>query len=208
MPALEKISHSKWVQNLFPSCVWNMGDTGEKVLYLTFDDGPIVGVTPWVLQQLDEFNAKATFFCIGENVEKHHHVFEQVINKGHAIGNHTQTHRNGWNTLYNDYLGDVRQCSVNVKSNLFRPPYGKLKPLQLRAIKKDFKIIMWSFLTGDYLKKLAPEKVFDEMKNKIVSGDIIVFHDSLKAEKNLRYLLPKALEYFSAKGFRFKAINL
>ena len=208
MPALEKISHSKWVQNLFPSCIWNLGNTHEKVLYLTFDDGPIHEITPWVLNQLNEFNAKATFFCIGNNVEINKSVFNSIINNGHAIGNHTQTHRNGWNTLYDEYLRDVSKCSETVKSNLFRPPYGKLKPFQLRAIKKDYKIIMWSFLTGDYLKKLDNEKVLEEMKTKIISGDIIVFHDSLKAEKNLRYLLPRVLAYFSQQGFSFKSINL
>lgn len=208
MPALEKISHSKWVQQLFPSCVWHLHNTQEKVLYLTFDDGPIEEITPWVLATLNEYNAKATFFCIGKNVEKNKAIYQSILLNEHAIGNHTQSHGNGWNTLYDEYLSDVSKCDALVKSNLFRPPYGKLKPLQLRALKKKYKIIMWSFLTGDYLKKLDTQKVFEEMKNKIVSGDIIVFHDSIKAERNMKYLLPKVLDYFSQQGFHFKAIHL
>ncbi len=207
MPALEKISHSKWVQQLFPSCVWHLNHTQEKVIYLTFDDGPIPEITPWVLTMLNNFNAKATFFCIGENVEKNASIYQSILQNGHAVGNHTQTHRNGWYTLLHDYLSDVSKCELVVKSTLFRPPYGKLKPLQLRALKKKYKIIMWSFLTCDYLKNLDHESVFEEMKDKIVSGDIVVFHDSLKAEKNMKRLLPKVLEYFSQQGFSFQAIH-
>ncbi len=208
MPALEKISHSKWVQQLFPSCIWNFGALGEKTIYLTFDDGPMQEITPWVLDLLNEYNAKATFFCIGANVVKHPDIFELIKKNGHAIGNHSQTHVNGWKTLYADYLKDVDQCSKLIDSKLFRPPYGKLKPLQLRNLKKKYKIIMWSFLTGDYLKTLSCEKVLEEMKMKITGGDIVVFHDSRKAEKNLKNLLPQVLSYFSSLGYHFKAINL
>ena len=208
MPALEKISNSKWVQQLFPSCIWNLNRSGEKTIYLSFDDGPMEGITPWVLDTLAEYNAKATFFCVGSNVEKYLDIFDLIRKGGHAVGNHTQNHINGWKTLYGPYLNDVAQCNEIVHSNLFRPPYGKLKPLQLRALKKDYKIIMWSFLTGDYLHTLSPEKVLEDMKTKITGGDIIVFHDSIKAEKNLKYLLPRVLEHFSAEGFIFNAINL
>lgn len=208
LPALEKISHSKWIQQLFPSCIWNLKNPEEKILYLTFDDGPIAEITPWVLNELNKFNAKATFFCVGANIEKNRNIFDTVLAQGHAVGNHTYTHRNGWKTRYKQYLSDTEACESLVKSNLFRPPYGKLKPLQLRALKSKFKIIMWSYLTGDYLRKLDKEKVLEEMKVKVVSGDIIVFHDSLKAEKNMKFLLPRVLEYFSNIGYSFKAINL
>ncbi len=193
---------------MFPSCIWNLNNSPEKTIYLTFDDGPMNGVSSWVLDQLEKYEAKATFFCIGANVEKYYDIYEEIGHQGHAIGNHTYSHLNGWKTLYNDYLKDVAKCNEIVNSNMFRPPYGKLKPLQLRALKKDYKIIMWSFLTGDYLKTLSCDKVFEEMKMKITEGDIIVFHDSLKAEKNLKYLLPRVLEHFSDKGFQFKSINI
>jgi peptidoglycan/xylan/chitin deacetylase (PgdA/CDA1 family) len=193
---------------LFPSCIWKLNGTREKILYLTFDDGPIQEVTPWVLDKLDAYGAKATFFCIGDNVKKNAAIFRSILDRGHAVGNHTQTHRNGWNTLYSDYLKDVTDCAALVPSNLFRPPYGKLKPLQLRAIRKDFNIIMWSFITGDYLKDLDGEKVFETMKAKLVSGDIVVFHDSLKAEHNLRELLPRFLDHYTAEGYTFKAIQI
>lgn len=193
---------------MFPSCIWSINAPGEKTVYLTFDDGPIAGITPWVLDTLNEYNAKATFFCIGANVLKDRAIYDRIQKYGHAIGNHTQNHLNGWKTLLDTYLDDVAKCREVVDSNLFRPPYGKLRPLQLRALKNDYKIIMWSFLTGDYLKKLSCEKVFEEMKMKISAGDIIVFHDSEKAEKNLKYLLPRVLDYFMMEGFSFKSINL
>lgn len=207
MPALEKISHSKWVQQLFPSCVWSLPTEGEKLLYLTFDDGPVESVTPWVLETLAKYNANATFFCVGKNVEKNPRLYKEIISAGHSIGNHTYSHKNGWKTLYKDYMNDVARGEKFINSNLFRPPYGKLKPLQIKELKKRFQIIMWSFITGDYLKTLKKEMVLEEMKNKIVSGDIIVFHDSEKAEKNMKYLLPNVLEFYSSLGYSFKSIQ-
>jgi peptidoglycan/xylan/chitin deacetylase (PgdA/CDA1 family) len=208
LSALEKISNSKWVKQLFPSCIWSLKDNGDKVIYLTFDDGPISDVTPWVLKTLDDYKAKATFFCIGSNVIKNKNIYTDIITSGHAVGNHTQHHLNGWKTLFREYISDVNACDELVHSNLFRPPYGKLKPMQLHTLVKKYNVIMWSFLTGDYLATLNCDEVFENMREKIKTGDIIVFHDSLKAEKNLKYLLPKVLHYFSHQGYVFKAIHL
>lgn len=207
LPALEKISHSKWVQQLFPSCIWSLPSEGEKIIYLTFDDGPVEEITPWVLETLNKYQAKATFFCVGENVERNPSLYQKIISSGHSVGNHTYSHKNGWKTLYSDYIKDVSEGEKYITSDLFRPPYGKLKPLQIKALKKKFQIIMWSFITGDYLKTLNKELVLEEMKNKINSGDIVVFHDSVKAEKNLKFLLPEVLQFYSSLGYRFKSIQ-
>jgi peptidoglycan/xylan/chitin deacetylase (PgdA/CDA1 family) len=206
LQALEKIAKYKWVQELYPSCTWNIPGE-EKAVYLTFDDGPVEGVTPWVLELLRKYQAKATFFCIGENVKRNPELFKEVITDGHAVGNHTNNHMNGWKTMYRDYLKDVRDCGEVFKSNLFRPPYGKIKPLQLRTLAREYHIIMWSYLTGDYNKGLNCPATLDEMKTNVGPGDIIVFHDSLKAEANLRILLPQALEYLSGNGYKFKSIQ-
>jgi peptidoglycan/xylan/chitin deacetylase (PgdA/CDA1 family) len=195
------------VKQLFPSCVWSFKDTNEKCIYLTFDDGPIQEVTPWVLKTLETYDARATFFCIGKNVKNNTGIYQDILRAGHSVGNHTNTHLNGWKSLYKQYLNDVVQCSTVVNSGLFRPPYGKLKPLQLRTLRKNFNIIMWSYLTGDYNPQLNCDKVFAEMQQKVTSGDIIVFHDSLKAEANMKYLLPKVLEYYSKEGYQFRRIE-
>ncbi len=175
-------------------------------VYLTFDDGPIPEVTPWVLDTLDAFNAKATFFCIGENVKRNPGILQQIQEKGHAVGNHTHTHCNGWKTGYKTYLENVDACGDVFSSALFRPPYGKLKPLQLRALRKKYKIIMWSHLTGDYQQNLDVSKAMDDMQRNAGNGSIIVFHDSLKAENNLRKLLPLTLQYFASRGYQFHSI--
>jgi peptidoglycan/xylan/chitin deacetylase (PgdA/CDA1 family) len=208
LPALEKISNLKWVQQLYPSCIWSIPGNDGKDIYLTFDDGPIPEVTPWVLDELRKHNARATFFCIGENVKKNPGLLQAIIKEGHSIGNHTNSHVNGWETLYRPYLEDIEKCDKVFKSNLFRPPYGKLKPLQLRAIREKYHIIMWSFLTGDYLSNLNCMERLTEIKQQAGPGSIIVFHDSLKAEKNLRILLPEVLNFYAQNGYTFKSIQL
>jgi peptidoglycan/xylan/chitin deacetylase (PgdA/CDA1 family) len=205
--ALEKLARYKWVKELYPSCVWNI-EGGMKDVYLTFDDGPWEGITEWVLKTLESYKAKATFFCIGENVNKSPEIFKQILTEGHAVGNHTFHHANGWKTLYREYIEEVNACDKIFSSNLFRPPYGKLKPLQIRTLHKKYHIIMWSYLTGDYRKDLDCQMVIEDMKRKIVAGDIIVFHDSVKAEANMKIILPALLEDLSSKGFTFKSIQL
>lgn len=193
----------KIIQNLFPNFIWSM-PTKEKVLYLTFDDGPIPEVTSWVLDTLQQYNAKATFFCVGENVSKHPEIFAQINAQGHSVGNHTHNHLSGWSSENLPYFHNVRKCAQLVQSNLFRPPYGRLKPKQAMFLQRHYKVIMWDVLSGDFDQKLEPEQCLGNVMLKSGPGSIIVFHDSLKAEKNLKYALPRTLEYFSKLGYRFE----
>src|SRR5262249_17249407 len=146
----------QYVQALFPGLVWKMPGE-ERKIYLTFDDGPIPDVTPWVLQTLEDFNAKATFFCVGDNVRKHPEIFDQVVEAGHAIGNHTYNHLSGWTTENISYFNNIRHCARLVQSRLFRPPYGKMKPSQAQFLQRHYRIIMWDVLSGDFDKNITPE---------------------------------------------------
>lgn len=193
------------VKRLFPNRIWNLSTEGKN-LYLTFDDGPIPSVTPWVLSVLRKHQAKATFFCIGENVQKHPQIFQQVKNEGHTVGNHTFHHLNGWKTSTEDYVLNAKKATLVIDSEYFRPPFGKLKPAQASQLQRHFKIVMWDVSSEDYNAKLSAEKCLANVLKNADSGSIIVFHDSLKAEKNLKYVLPKVLQHFTEKGFAFKAI--
>jgi peptidoglycan/xylan/chitin deacetylase (PgdA/CDA1 family) len=188
-----------------------------KEIYLTFDDGPIPEITPWVLKKLAEYKAKATFFCVGENVSKHPEIFRKIISEEHAIGNHTNNHLNGWRTnkktyLYNigkaeDIFSELAGKNQQPRTRLFRPPYGKIKPNQANKILKNgYDIIMWDVLSGDFDLSLSKENCLKNVLKNANSGSIVVFHDSEKAFKNLEYVLPRTLEYFTEKGFVFKAI--
>lgn len=194
------------IKNLFPNFTWSI-PSKDKVLYLTFDDGPIPEVTPWVLQQLKDYQAKATFFCVGDNIQKHTSVFEAVKKAGHAIGNHTFNHLNGWATENVPYFHNVRRASNFVNTVLFRPPYGRLKPKQAQFLQRHYKIVMWDVLSGDFDPKLSEERCLQNVLQHAKTGSIVVFHDSLKAEKKLRYVLPKVLEHFSQLGYRFAKLN-
>ena len=201
------IKTNHFVKWIFPNYVWDIPNHENKV-FLTFDDGPTPEITEWTLEQLKEYDAKATFFCIGNNIEKHPEIFRQVIQEGHAIGNHTFNHLKGWETNTDKYVEDVSLCLsqiLNPKSqipNLFRPPYGKIKPSQSRVLRKlGYKIIMWDVLSYDFDQTLTHEKCLDNVLKNTVSGSIIVFHDSLKAEQNLRYVLPNTLAFLKEKGF-------
>lgn len=192
----------KW---FYPGLTWNKS-RAERSIYLTFDDGPIPEVTPFILKTLAQFEAKATFFCIGDNAQKHRDIFEQVKACGHAIGNHTFNHLRGWDTSDELYLENTERCNQLVKAKLFRPPYGRAKRSQLAILKKSYEIIMWDVLSGDFNVDISPEKCYRNVVDKSSNGSIIVFHDSLKAFPRTQYALPKALEYWQSKGYQFKSL--
>lgn len=205
----------RFVKIIFPKYIWKIPNS-EKKVFLTFDDGPIPEVTEWVLAELKKHNAKATFFCIGDNIQKHPEIFQKVIEQGHSIGNHTFNHLKGWETSLEDYIENTKKCSeimgnsqLKTKhSQLFRPPYGKIKPSQAKTLRKlDYKIIMWDIISMDFDPNISPEKCLDNVLKNIESGSIIVFHDSLKAWKNLEYVLPKTLAFLNEKGFVCEKID-
>ncbi|WP_347923023.1 polysaccharide deacetylase family protein [Pontimicrobium sp. SW4] len=206
------ITTPKVVKALFPTLTWNIS-TSKKDMYLTFDDGPTPEITHWVLETLKQFNAKATFFCIGKNVEQHSNIFQQIVKDGHGIGNHTYNHVKGWKTKTKDYLDEIVLCekafkTQNYKSEkLFRPPYGQIHPKQINKLQEQaYKIVMWNVLSIDWDNSLTEEICLKNVVNHAKSGSIIVLHDSVKASKNMKYILPKILEYFTEKGFTFKRI--
>ena len=195
-----------FVKCLFPNVLWNI-ESEEKKIFLTFDDGPIPEVTPWVLDQLDQYNAKATFFCVGDNIRKNPEVFKSVVENGHAVGSHTFNHLNGWETDNLEYFLNVKAAAQLSHSILFRPPYGKLKPKQAQFLHKHYQVVMWDVLSGDFDPNLTNEQVYKNVVNNAADGSIVVFHDSLKALDHLEYTLPRVLEYFAEKGYSFDAIE-
>lgn len=201
------VKSSYFIKKYYSNFIWKI-PTSEKIIYLTFDDGPTPEITEWTLATLKAFNAKATFFCVGSNVAKHPEIFQQIINEGHAVGNHTYHHLSGWNANNEDYLRNIKKCEEIVTSNLFRPPYGRIKKSQYELIKNDYKVIMWDVLSGDFDPKTSPEKCLSNVVNNTTEGAIIVFHDSLKAADNIKHTLPKVLEYFTEKGYRFDKLEL
>ncbi len=184
-----------------------MAPSGKKV-YLTFDDGPIPGLTEWIAEYLGKYNIKATFFCVGDNVVKNPAIYKQLQNAGHALGNHTHNHLKGFYTGNETYFENVERCNEVMKTNLFRPPYGQLKFSQQRVLAKQYKLIMWDILTYDYSSSVTPDKCVKNAVEKTRPGSIIVFHDNIKAEKNVTYALPKTIEQLVDKGFEFDKIVL
>jgi peptidoglycan-N-acetylglucosamine deacetylase len=197
---------------LYHKAIYRVKEEG-KSLFLTFDDGPIPEVTPRVLQILEEFSAKATFFCIGKNIRNNPRIIDQIIAAGHSLGNHTFNHLNGWKVKKEDYMEDILKCerqfreSADQQINLFRPPYGRIKPSQYSILNAQYSIIMWDVLSGDFDKNTTKEECLDNVLSKTREGSVIVFHDSLKAKDKLYYVLPRILKHFTEKGFSFKAIN-
>ena len=191
---------------VYRDCLWKVYTT-EKQLYLTFDDGPIPEITPLVLDELKKWNAKATFFCIGKNVEANPEIFRRIIDEGHSIGNHTYNHLNGWSTDDKSYFENIERCkTVLPDHSLFRPPYGKLKPSQYTLLKAKCKLVMWDVLSFDFDLKVSKEKVLSNVLTNGAEGSIIVFHDSLKAKAKVEYALPEVLAHFTAKGFKFEKL--
>lgn len=186
--------------------VWNLS-RDEKTLYITFDDGPTENITFRILDILESYGAKATFFCIGGNVLKYPAAYDGLLSAGHSVGNHTWNHMNGRDFRDYSYLRNVLECSKVVKSGLFRPPYGMIRGSQINALKNRYQIIMWDVLTADWSAKVSPEKCLKNAVDNALNGSIVVFHDSVKAGENMLYTLPRALEFWTERGFRFAALN-
>ncbi|HRH65511.1 MAG TPA: polysaccharide deacetylase family protein [Bacteroidia bacterium] len=195
----------RFLSFFYPSLLWHV-PVREKIIYLTFDDGPIPEVTPWVLAELKNRNAKATFFCIGDNVQKHSGIYQLILDDGHSVGNHTFHHLNGWNTPVRKYAEDVARAGRLIASRLFRPPYGKIRVSQIALLKKHYRIVMWDVLSKDYDRNLNGEECFRRVVKSTRSGSVIVFHDSLKAIERLRIALPKVLDYFTGLGYKFESL--
>ena len=203
------VKSPKWLRLLYLKRIWEM-DVEKKEIFLTFDDGPHNTFTNFVLDELKKYKAEATFFCIGDNVHKNPEVYRRIIDEGHSIGNHTQHHLNGFKTEDKLYVDDVLKASKYISSNLFRPPYGRLKTLQskmLSQLNKPYKIIMWTVLSGDFDNSISPQKCLENVICNISNGSIIVFHDSEKAAERMMFALPKVLELFTNKGYSFKKLN-
>ena len=194
------------IKRLFSAYTWDI-KTDNKELYLTFDDGPTPDVTMWVLDMLDQFDAKATFFCIGKNVQLYPKIYNEIGLRGHSIGNHTHNHIKGWKTSTKTYLEDINKASVYIESDFFRPPYGKLTITQgKKLLKKKYAIIMWDVVAKDWDHSISPDRCLQNVITNSGPGSIIVFHDSYKAEKNMSYALPRVLDYFKERGFKFKSL--
>lgn len=207
------VKTNKWVKKIFNNLVWDISNSDKKI-YLTFDDGPIPEVTEWVLDLLKSEGIKATFFCIGDNIKKHPEVYKRILAEGHQTGNHTFNHLNGWKTRSSQYIENLKLCEsehlkLNIENSfLFRPPYGKIKPSQSKLIRQlGYKIIMWDVLSYDFDSTISGEKCLENVISNTVQGSIIVFHDSIKSEKNLRFALPGAIQVLKDKGFTFDVIK-
>lgn len=193
---------------LFTEAVWRILHRGKKVVYLTFDDGPIPEETPWVLDVLDRYGIKATFFMVGDNVRRYPEVFEEVKRRGHSYGNHTMHHLQGLKVCANTFFRDITEADHYIDSPLFRPPHGIISPLQTKLIMRHYNIIMYDVVSRDYSKRVTKEQVLDNVKRYTRNGSIIVFHDSLKAHDKMRYALPLAIEWLKEQGYEFRAISM
>ena len=194
------------IRQLYPRACWRM-NVSERAVYLTFDDGPIPEVTPWVLDVLDKYKIKATFFMVGDNVRKHPDEYKMVVERGHRIGNHSFNHLKGFAESTEHYLANIDKASAYISSDLYRPPHGIMRMSQYRALCERYRIIMWDLVTRDYNSKLTGEQVLDKVKRYARNGSIITFHDSLRATHNLYYALPRAIEWLLAEGYEFKVFD-
>jgi peptidoglycan/xylan/chitin deacetylase (PgdA/CDA1 family) len=197
---------SDWIKKIYPDVIWDKRETGKK-LYLTFDDGPTPVVTEKILDILDQYQAKATFFCLGRNVERHPEIYREILKRGHQTGNHTYSHLKGWETRNKEYFQDIELAEQFIDSYLFRPPYGRIRRVQLKYLKKKYNIILWDVMSHDYEKFWSKERCLRAVMRYTKDGSIIVFHDSEKAFDKTCFVLPKLLEVFMAKGYEFVKIE-
>lgn len=193
---------------LFPEALWRLKHRERKVVYLTFDDGPVPQETPWVLDLLDREGIKATFFMVGDNVRKYPELFEEVKRRGHSYGNHTMHHLQGLRENNSTYFRDITEASQLIDSTLFRPPHGIIRPGQARLINRHYNIVMYDLVTRDYSKRLTGEQVLENVKRYTRNGSIIVFHDSVKAHRNMRFALPRAIRWLKEQGYEFEVLPM
>lgn len=205
MKNLLLIQPKRILKRIYPKGVWSI-NTKEKEIYLTFDDGPIPGLTEWVLDVLKTYNAKATFFCVGANILKHQTVFDRLVSESHTVANHTMFHSKGFQFNVKDYLNEVKTCETLVNNKLFRPPYGQLKRSQYKALlNAGYTVVFWDVISYDY-EKISPQACLNNVLKNTKEGSVVLFHDNIKAEKNIMYALPHFLKHFSDLGFVFKAL--
>ena len=210
------VKTNRIIKNIFSGFIWDF-PTSRKIVYLTFDDGPTPEITDWTLDILKKYDAKATFFCIGENIKKHPDLFKSIQNQGHSIGNHTENHINGWNSSAEGYIENVKRCEKTIQKfsienykfqHIFRPPYGKVTPQQFKLLKKsNYKVIMWDVLSADFDASISPEKCAEHVIKNIEPGSVVIFHDSLKASKNLKLALSQTLSFLQKNEYEMKAIQ-
>ncbi|MBN2487232.1 MAG: polysaccharide deacetylase family protein [Bacteroidales bacterium] len=197
----------RFVMRFLKNFMWH-GDRNKKTIYLTFDDGPTPGITEQVLDILGRYEARATFFCLGRNADRHPGLLAQITSRGHAIGNHTYSHLKGWKTSLKTYIQDTFLARQHIESALFRPPYGRITSAQAKYIGKDYRLVMWDVLTHDYNQRIPKRMCLRNVIRSTKNGSIVVFHDSIKASGNMLYVLPRFIEHFSSKGYKFERIEL
>lgn len=196
-----------WIRKLFPGLIWTIPNDNNEI-YLTFDDGPDPEVTPWVLDLLAKYDAKATFFCLGRNVERYPEIFKRILCEGHAVGNHSYSHLDGWRTGKKRYVRDIERAAKLIQSSLFRPPYGRIRPLQIKALKEKYQIVMWDFMSGDFVKRETKGNCLKNIEKFCRSGSIVVFHDTASAQRHLTSVLPHVIDGFVKKDYIFIAGDL
>ncbi len=196
----------KFIRRLFPSVIWDM--EGEPEVFLTFDDGPTPGITEWILDELDKTGAKATFFCLGKNIEMYPDLYERMIARGHKVGNHTYSHQKGWSMSLRRYVEDVDFGNSVIHSDLFRPPYGRITPRQARVLAERYTLVLWEILSRDYSRYVSPRTCLKNVIKHLHPGAIVVFHDSRKAFRNLRYALPRTLAFIQKQGWQCATIEI
>ncbi|MCU4163710.1 polysaccharide deacetylase family protein [Carboxylicivirga caseinilyticus] len=203
-----KVRPPQVIRNLFPGTTWRMPEQ-EKVIYFTFDDGPVEKETPWVMNLLNQYQIKATFFCVGENADNNQHLIQELLNNGHSVGNHAYNHLPAWKCSRSEYFNNIDKARPYIPGNLFRPPHGQLYPWYMKELKSKFsKVVMWDVLSMDYDKRLSKEQVLSNVTDNVRNGSVVVFHDSAKAWERLNYALPKSLDFLLEKGYRFEVLKM
>lgn len=203
---MRQFNTPSWLIRLFPKITWKFSSS-EKVIYLTFDDGPVPEATPFVLEQLAVYKAEATFFCVGENAMKNPDLLKAIQTAGHSVGNHTYNHLNGWKTQTATYINNIEKCKNILPSRLFRPPYGKITPAQYLHLRKEYQLVLWDVVSYDFDAGLTPYDCLEALKRYVKAGSVVVFHDSAKSISTLRRVLPETLAYFSDLGYSFRKIQ-